>query len=230
MNALIQQSSLLVGSNEEIERIEKLNSCCILAVSDTHGAVKELEAILRAFCADCDAFVFMGDGVSDVLACLERAAQDEELLEILPPVVAFVRGNGDADSYFVNRIENDNIVQIAMQVPDRQMLKIAGRNLLIVHGHRHGVDLGTETLTAAVEAMDADIVFFGHTHRPFFEEINASLILNPGSISRPRGGFPPSFAVVSFPGETERYHTEFFTIKNSIFGGFSFEPLRIQMN
>lgn len=227
MNALIQQPSLLVGSEEDIERTEQLRSACVLAVSDTHGAVEKLEAIMRAFCADCDAFVFMGDGVSDVLTCLEKAAQDKELLDILPPVIAFVRGNGDADTYFVNKIEEDNIAQLSIQVPDRQMLKIAGRNLLFVHGHRHGVDLGTETLTAAVETMDADMIFFGHTHRPFLEETNASLILNPGSVLRPRGGFPPSFAVVSFPGETERYKTEFFTIKESMFGGFTFKTLEI---
>lgn len=227
MNALIQQPSLLVGSEEDIKRIEQLNSASILAVSDTHGAVDELEAILRAFCADCDAFVFMGDGVSDVLTCLERAAQDKTLLEILPPVIAFVRGNGDADTYYINKIEEDNIAQVSVQVPDRQMLRIAGRNLLFMHGHRHGVDLGTETLTAAVETMDADMIFFGHTHRPFCEETNASLLLNPGSVLRPRGGFPPSFAVVSFPGETERYNTEFFTIKDSVFGGFNFKTLEI---
>lgn len=227
MNALIQQPSLLVGSEEEIERLEQLSSACILAVSDTHGAVDELEAILKAFGADCDAFVFMGDGVSDVLTCLERAAQDESLLEVLPPVIAFVRGNGDADTYYINKVEDDNVAQISVQVPDRQMLRIAGRNLLFMHGHRHGVDLGTETLTAAVEPMDADMIFFGHTHRPFREETNASLILNPGSVLRPRGGFPPSFAVVSFPGETERYKTEFFTIKESMFGGFNFKTLEI---
>lgn len=227
MNALIQQPSLLIGSEDDIKRVEKLKSGCVLAISDTHGNSEELEAIIRAFCADCDALVFMGDGVSDLLSCLEKATEDKDLQELLPPVIAFVRGNGDSDFYFINKVEDDNVAQVAVQVPDRQMLKIAGRNLLFMHGHRHGVDLGTETLVAAVEPMDADMIFFGHTHRPFLEESNASLLLNPGSVARPRGCFPPSFAVVSFPGEAERYHTEFFTVKSSIFGGYSFEPLGI---
>jgi predicted phosphodiesterase len=58
-------------------------------------------------------------------------------------------------------------------------------------------------------------------------ESDAVLMLNPGSCSRPRGGFPPSFALVSFPGNTEQYEVCFIKIEKAMFGSFSFSPLTI---
>ena len=100
--------------------------------------------------------------------------------------------------------------------------RLAGRTVMVSHGHRYMVDMGTEVLHSVAENIDADLAFFGHTHRPHREEIGATLILNPGSCSQPRGGNPPTIAVVSFPGSTERYHTEFFEIKKTLFGGWDF--------
>jgi predicted phosphodiesterase len=59
-------------------------------------------------------------------------------------------------------------------------------------------------------------------------EAKTPLILNPGSCARPRGAFPPSFALVSFPGVTEYYNIQFYAIQKSAFGGVAFiaMPLR----
>lgn len=43
----------------------------------------------------------------------------------------------------------------------------------------------------------ADVNVFGHTHIPRIERVSTSLLVNPGSPSRPRGGFGPSVAIVS---------------------------------
>ena len=36
------------------------------------------------------------------------------------------------------------------------------------------------------QARKADIVMYGHTHRPFFEQKDGITVLNPGSLSFPR--------------------------------------------
>jgi len=102
-------------------------------------------------------------------------------------------------------------------------LKIAGRTVVVTHGHKHNVDFGTDSLQQTAEVMSADMVFYGHTHRTKREDAGATLILNPGSCARPRGGMPPTFAVVSFPGITERYDVDFFEITETLFGGIDFK-------
>lgn len=223
MNTLIQQKSLLVGSEEAIEELENKKSARLLVLADSHGEYKLLEAIIKEFGPECDAIIFCGDGNEDFVACVENANYDEDLKAALPPVLATVKGNCDEESYSIQKNESENEETQPFQLSERQLLKVANRNVFFVHGHKHGVDLGIETLSLTASALDADMVFFAHTHKPFRCETEATLMLNPGSISKPRGGFNATFAFVSFPGETERYSVEFFTIVEPFFGGYKFE-------
>lgn len=50
------------------------------------------------------------------------------------------------------------------------------------------------------ERMGADVFVFGHTHAPFGESEDGVLLLNPGSVSRARGGNPRSVAIVEVGG------------------------------
>jgi len=230
MNALIQQDSALIGSENAIAALETQNSARLLVFSDSHGDLDTVRSIIMQFGAESDALIFCGDGFCDITACLEEAFRDEKLRETLPPVIAAVRGNGDADSYAVNMDCGDEEEQEPARkitAPLRLELTAAGRNILAVHGHRHGVDWGTETLLSSAHTMDADMVFFGHTHRVFCEEDGGTLILNPGSCSSPRDRLPPAFATVSFPGGSERFKVEFFGIHRGVFGGTDIRPLPV---
>jgi putative phosphoesterase len=42
-----------------------------------------------------------------------------------------------------------------------------------------------------------DLVVFGHTHRPVYEKVYNTYFVNPGSVSKPRGGFPCSLVRMS---------------------------------
>ena len=48
-------------------------------------------------------------------------------------------------------------------------------------------------LRARLDYVKPDVVVFGHTHKPFCETIGDVLFLNPGSVTRPRGHFAPSY-------------------------------------
>ena len=228
MNTLSVDSPSLVGSREDQSALEKKTSGKILVISDSHGEGELVEKIIMDFGMDCDALVCCGDGTADIVACLEEASRNEKLRDALPPIVACARGNGDPDSFpldlaVVEDQEGNPLPRATcFEVAPMASFRLAGRNVMVAHGHRHLVDMGTDLLHSAAETMNADLVFFGHTHRPYREEAGATLILNPGSCSRPRGGNPPTVAVVSFPGSTERYHTEFFEIKKTLFGGWDF--------
>ena len=65
--------------------------------------------------------------------------------------------------------------------------------------HLYGVAMGPEQLQLTGENRGADIVLFGHTHRPLVVpgERDWPAALNPGSCSRPRGPEGPTFAVLT---------------------------------
>ena len=51
------------------------------------------------------------------------------------------------------------------------------------------------------------LLLFGHTHWAFVEVQRGILVLNPGSISRPRGRDRPTFAVIHMPEDLAVWFT-----------------------
>lgn len=225
MNKLIQTDNMLIACEGADLLLEEREHARLLVISDTHGEAELLESIVLEFGENSDALVFCGDGFCDIAAILEKAALDRRLRESIPPVIASVRGNGDADQYAV-LIPDPETEEAApphnLHAPTRILFRAAGRTVLVVHGHAHGVAEGTGLLAASADTMDADLIFYGHTHIPLYEESGPTLIINPGSCARPRGGYPPTFAVVSFPGTTERFEADFFEVRRSLFGSLNF--------
>ena len=74
--------------------------------------------------------------------------------------------------------------------------------MFITHGHAYYVSLDPEYVREEGKARKADIVMFGHTHRPFFEEKDGITVLNPGSLSFPRQeGRKGSYMIMEIDGE-----------------------------
>jgi len=61
---------------------------------------------------------------------------------------------------------------------------VAGTSIHI----RHKVDLGPAALSALARSIGADVVLFGHSHRPFLEQRGRTLFVNPGSATKSRTG------------------------------------------
>ena len=68
----------------------------------------------------------------------------------------------------------------------------------LYHGPRNGLPVDYDTKRAADEfnAMAERIVATGHTHVPIVERVNSRWCFNPGSISIPKGGSEPSYALL----------------------------------
>ncbi len=219
MNGLQQLESLLIGTEEDAAALEEKGRVVLLVVADTHGEYDVLEAIVRSFGPKSDALLFAGDGVWDAVACMSRAFRSDSLKKALPPVIAMAQGNGDAESYRIctdgTSAEETPVFErngYPVFLRDRQLIKAGGRTVLLTHGHRLHVDIDLEPLISTALMMDCDMTFYGHTHRPFWEETEGILVLNPGSCARPRGGMPATFAVVEFPVPAQRYAVQFYKI------------------
>ena len=169
-------------------------TAALLVVSDTHGDVDALTAVLAwAKHHGVTALAHLGDGVEDLRAATVRA-------DFSPPAKR-VRGNGDSTD----------------AVPTTALLDFAGRRFFLCHGHLHGVQDDLGSLVRFAATMEADAVLFGHTHRPFWEEVDGLLVLNPGSLGKPRSGPGPSFATVECP-ENQWFSVRYWTLDRGILG------------
>jgi len=78
--------------------------------------------------------------------------------------------------------------------PEEKLLEIEGAVLYITHGHRYNVKISIYSLFNRAVELKADVVIYGHTHVPGFGHTKVAgyskkeglLIINPGSISKPR--------------------------------------------
>lgn len=142
----------------------------VLVVSDTHGNHKGLEAALKAI-GPIDMFLHLGD-----------VEKGEDYLEALVDCEThFIRGNND---FFAD-------------LPGEKEIRIDGHKVFITHGHYYYVSLETDYLGDEAVSRGAEIVMFGHTHRPIWIDRGDVVLLNPGSIAYPRqAGRKRSFMVI----------------------------------
>lgn len=75
--------------------------------------------------------------------------------------------------------------------PEIREIEFNNRKIIITHGDIYNPDL------SPIKLSRGDIFISGHTHRPKLILNSRNIIeLNPGSASRPRGGFPASYAII----------------------------------
>lgn len=86
---------------------------------------------------------------------------------------------------------NNDEADLAARLPDRSVFEAEGLTVALVHGHEHT----REALSLLGREAGADIVAFGHSHRPGTEAAAGCTLLNPGSHAQPRQ-FRPAHAEI----------------------------------
>lgn len=69
-------------------------------------------------------------------------------------------------------------------------LDVEGVSIHVSHGH----ELGTPTPEKLLSRYDADVLVFGHTHKPLIERSGTRLVVNPGAAGPKRFNLKPSVA------------------------------------
>ncbi len=233
MNSLVQQNTGIIGSQDAIAVLSARENARILVFGDSHGNYDVLKDIILNFGNEVDALIFCGDGFYDLVAYIEDSIHDEKMKAALPSVILAVKGNCDSNEYPVRLESDDNDIQDVYSkysVAAKISCEIAGRTVFVAHGDHYRVDMGMDTFLAAAHSVDADLAFFGHTHCTHWEESGGTLLLNPGSCYRSRSSLPPSMAIVSFPGEQDRFNIEFFEVQKTLFNNYKFLPLAVHTN
>lgn len=74
---------------------------------------------------------------------------------------------------------------------------IGNHRVLLSHGHHYYISMGNELIKDEARSRGADIVIYGHTHRPVVEWDEGILAINPGSLTYPRQeGHSPSYCLM----------------------------------
>jgi uncharacterized protein len=69
-------------------------------------------------------------------------------------------------------------------------LRLEGFTIHVSHGH----ELGRPTVERLLARYEADILIYGHTHRPLIERSGSRLVVNPGAAGPRRFDLKPSVA------------------------------------
>lgn len=153
----------------------------ILIVSDTHKKHTNLELVLKKT-EPLDLLIHLGDA--------EGAEDYIEAIAGCP--VEMIAGNNDFFS----------------ALPREEEIMIGKYKVFLTHGHYYYVSVGIEHICREGKARGADIVMFGHTHRPCLEYAEDMVVLNPGSLSYPRqDGRRPSYILMELDASGEAHYT-----------------------
>ena len=170
----------------------------ILIVSDTHAKHGNLDYVLEQ-AGSIDLFIHLGD-----------VEGDEEYLDaVIECEKHIVRGNND----FFSRL------------PREEEFDIGKYHVFITHGHYYYVSMDVDTIIEEARSRNADIVMFGHTHKPYFSQKDGLTVLNPGSLSYPRqDGRKPSYMVMEIDEEGKAHLDNIGEIHYNIYGNYEFVP------
>lgn len=141
----------------------------ILVVSDTHRKNDNYFTVLEKHCPDM------------VIHCGDAEGSEYALTEAAGCPVHIVLGNNDFFSDLPREVE----------------LQLGSYKVWVTHGHNYYVSVDNETIKREAVARGADIVMYGHTHRPLIDAEDQVIAINPGSLSYPRQeGHKPSYVIM----------------------------------
>ncbi len=159
----------------------------ILFFSDSHGVFAAMQALRARVEADSpDLVCFLGDALyhgprNGVPFDYDTQKSAEEFNALADRIVA-VRGNCDAEI-------DQMMLSFPLLGPYATVLA-DDVHLFLSHGHAWGPDEELPPLPAGA------IVATGHTHVPTVGRVHDVWCFNPGSISIPKGGSEPSYALL----------------------------------
>ncbi len=146
----------------------------VLIVSDTHKQNDNYFRVLKLEKPDL------------VIHCGDAEGSEYALSQAADCPVEIVLGNNDFFS----------------ELPRELILDLGPYKVWVVHGHNYYVSMGNEILKREAAARGADIVMYGHTHRPVVDRDRKVTAVNPGSLSYPRQeGHKPSYIIMMLDRE-----------------------------
>ena len=159
----------------------------LMVASDIHGSAYYCKKMLEAFDREqADRLLLLGDILyHGPRNNLPKEYDPKEVIKMLNERknrIFCVRGNCDTE-----------VDQMVLEFPilaDYAIIPTADRLIYATHGHHFN-------LKQLPPLQPGDILLHGHTHIPAWESFgDGNLYLNPGSVSIPKEGNPPTYAIL----------------------------------
>ncbi|MFT9495285.1 metallophosphoesterase family protein [Anaerosolibacter sp.] len=79
------------------------------------------------------------------------------------------------------------------ELEEQITLKVEGFSILLTHGSPYAIndyvyENDIEKQDEIIDELEEDIIVFGHTHFPYFKEVEGKRFINVGSVGRPKDG------------------------------------------
>ena len=146
-----------------------------LLVSDTHGKDENFYKVLD-----------IEEPIDGIIHCGDFDGSEGKYAIAANCPVYFVAGNNDYFSDLNRELE----------------FTLDGHRVFLSHGHRSLVGMDLETIRSEGISRGAEIICFGHTHKPVAKTMGGVYVFNPGSLSYPRQeGRRPSYIILSIDGD-----------------------------
>ncbi|MCL2717681.1 MAG: metallophosphoesterase [Lachnospiraceae bacterium] len=156
----------------------------ILIVSDNHRYVDDFKKVVEK--------VAKFDPLDLVIHCGDSEGTEEAIGRIAGCPLEIVTGNND---YF-------------SALPREKEFMVGRYKVWLVHGHKYFVAVENKTIRDEAIRRNADIVMYGHTHRPVVDIKPDLIVINPGSLRYPRQeGRRRSFIIMDIDGNGEAHFT-----------------------
>ena len=159
----------------------------LMIASDIHGSAYYCKKMLEAFDREqAERLLLLGDILyHGPRNNLPKEYDPKEVIKMLNERknrIFCVRGNCDTE-----------VDQMVLEFPilaDYAVIPTANRLIYVTHGHHFN-------LKQLPPLQPGDILLHGHTHIPAWESFgDGNLYLNPGSVSIPKEGNPPTYAIL----------------------------------
>lgn len=153
----------------------------ILIISDTHRRNDNYLEVVKS-CGPFDRVIHCGDVEGSEYTICEAAGCPVDM----------VMGNNDFFS----------------ELPREKEFRIGKYKVWLTHGHNYYVYMDNRVLKDEAAARGADIVMYGHTHKPVVEYESGIITINPGSLTYPRQeGRKPSYIIMELDDAGEAHFT-----------------------
>ena len=159
----------------------------LMFASDIHGSAFYCRKMLEAYKKEqADRLIILGDilyhGPRNDLPKEYAPKEVIAMLNAMKNEIYAVRGNCEA--------EVDQMVLEFPVMADYGVFFVEGHALYATHGHQYNEN-------HLPPLMEGDLLIHGHTHVLKAEKREHYVLLNPGSVSIPKEGKPPTYAVLS---------------------------------
>ncbi|ABW18651.1 metallophosphoesterase family protein [Alkaliphilus oremlandii] len=184
----------------------------IAVISDIHSNIVALNAVLDSIKSNsCEEIICLGDLVG-------YGPHPNEVIEKISQLgISTIMGNYDEAVGFylpycgchldskVKLLQSQNSLRwteentkeenkiILRQLPEQLECNFNGKVISAYHGSPSSIteyiyDNQQDRLQEVIEELNTDILLLGHTHLPFIKWIGNKLIINPGSVGKPKDG------------------------------------------